>query len=1287
MRHPSERLASAAVPRERYPLVCHRRARAAGRFIHALCAGIVIASGLAASAQIPTGSIVGAIQDKRGFVVSGAQVVLTNQNTDARYVAISNNAGTYEVLHLVAGVYSIRIEKSGFRTAVVSDLKLDAGTEYSVPPIGLEIGSKTEIVEVSAGEELVQTTSAQVTTTVEKEQLDQLPLQDRNPLVVTLLQAGVSGVLQSDLTGFPPSNTAINGQRTSFTNMTLDGINIQDNYIRENAVDFTPNNFLLGQVAEVTITNQNGGPDTGLGSSQVNFITPSGTNRWHGEGFWFHRNSFFGANEWFNNHDDIPRPHFLVNQVGGNVGGPIRRNKLFIYGAYELYDNPSHAAGSGTILLPDAAQGIFRYRTDCGTSSTAPCPTGVVNGQIIQTSLFSLRCAMASYLCGTDPAIAAQIAKLHGPANDPTQGDGLNTSGYRLSRRNNSRLDNASTRFDYNASEHHSFGATFAWSRAFFDRPDADTSLDVVPNVFNRDTIKFLSTSWRWNPRSTLTNDARFGFDLAPGFFKGGVNTNRQPYVIGGTIYSNPDPTFFFQGRATNTYSWQDNASWSRGQHTINFGGLIQHVYTGTVESNGTVPTYGLGFSPSDPNQLRENDFSCSMCSGDISANDLGTANSLLATLAGNVSSVSQQFNVTSRTSGYVPKALQVGDFTLNDYSLYAGDAWRLRRNLTVTVGVRWEYPGRYNEQHGLLLEPVIAPDQTAPQTLLSNATVNFVGGSGGPQVYAKNVRNFAPQAGLAWDPWGNGKTAIRAGFSIHYVNDEAILAAQNASTLMPGLNASVTDSNLVGKTITANPPPVVAAPPFQIPYTLEDQFLQTCAAPGNAPPSLLNCNNTLTAPPNLSYMVNPHLRTPYVQDWNLSIQRDLGWGTSLTISYLGNRANQLYKGIDYNQVDFRKNGILPDFLRARSNGFLSLAAGQGFNPDYNPSVPGSQPLTTFSQLEGADVGCDPGLLACFGPATSYLQTGSVGELVNLEHEFYVNYANGQPFPWTPSQIVIPADMLTNAGYSDWNAGTVEIRRRSRHGLYLQANYAFSKVLTNGDGTSQARFDPFLDTAQPWLDKRRAAIDLTHAFKTNFLYELPVGRGHTLRPGNPALDQVVSGWNIGTIMVWQSGFPFSILSNRATLNRGARASGRSTADSTSSVSAIRQSLGVFNKNGMLYVMDPKFIGPDGRAVPADSLTCTPLIAGGFCDPAPGEDGNLGRDAFGGPSFYDWDLSVSKKTTIKESEFVEFRAEFFNVLNHPTFNLGDQDVNSPQFGVISGTATIARRIQFGLRLAF
>lgn len=1219
------------------------------------------------------GSISGVVKDEHGLVITDAGVVVINQGTEAKYQASTSSIGTYQVLHIPAGVYRVEISKTGFQTEILRDLKVDAGSEYSVPPVIMAVGTTNVTVEVSAGEELVQTTSATVNSTVEKNQIEELPLLDRNPLGVTLLQAGVSSS--------STTNTAINGQRTSFTNVTLDGINIQDNFIRANGIDFTPNQLFLGQVSEVSITNQNGTSDSGLGSSQINYTTPSGSNQWHGELFWFHRNSAVAANDWFNNHTGTPRPHFLLNQAGGNIGGPVLHDKLFVYGAYELYDTPSHAPALNTILLPGAANGTFRYHTDCGTPNTAPCPVGVSNGQLVTTNILTMGCNNAAYLCSVDPAIAAQIAQLPTTSNDSSAGDGLNTGGYRFNRQNTNRLDNSSVRLDYTMNDHNAFGSSFTYNRQFFDRPDVDNMFTIVPIVVNRDTTKFLSAFWRWSPHASFTNEARFGFNLAPADFKGGVNTSQTPYVIENQIYSSPNPTFFFQGRHTKTYTWQDNAGWIHGNHTISFGVLSQRIAIRTVGEDSTVPIWRLGFSSGDPNKLIDNNFACPTCSGDIGSNDLATANNLLATLAGNIGEVDQTFNATSHTSGFVNRAPHIENLSINNYSFYGSDAWKLRRNLTLTLGMRWEYVGRFNEKNGLILGPIVPSGQTAGQAMLSNANVNFIGGSGQP-VYAKDLDNFAPQAGIAWDPWGKGKSAFRAGFSMHYVNDEAIRAADNATSIMPGIQTSYSNTNLSGNTVSGNPP-VVPAQPFQIPYTFQNQWLQSCnLASGTTTVDFADCFGAL-GNTNFGFLVNPKLETPYVEDWNVSFQHDLGWGTSLTLGYLGNRALRLYKGVDYNQVDIINNGILPDFLRARHNGFLSEAAGQGFNPDYNPAIPGSQQLPVFNTVEGTDIGCDPALLACF--FSGLVQTGEVGELVHEEHAFFVEGANGQIFPWTPNPYILGGDVLTNAAYSNWNAGVIEIRRRSRHGLYLQANYTYSKVMTNGDGSGQTRFDPFLDNAQPRLDRRRADIDLTHIFKTNFLYELPFGRGHDLHFANAAANKVVSGWNIGTIMTWQSGPPFSILSNRGTLNRGGRSSGRNTAVSTLTATQLATQIGVHHNGSTVYSINPSFIGGDGRAVGPDQESCIPLPSGVFCNPQPGAVGNLARNSFSAPVFFDWDFSLSKRTNITESKYLEFKAEFFNLPNHATFQVTDQDVNSPTFGVVNSTGTAARRIQFGLRL--
>ena len=267
-----------------------------------ICLAMLALCSWAAMAQTSTGSITGTVVDPQSLPIEDATVTLTNLDSNTKYESKTSSTGGYQFSRIDYGRYRVEVNKTGFRAGVVSGIKLDTATEYSVVPIKLEVGAGIESVVVEAGEEVVQTTRAEVTGTVEKKQIDELPILDRNPLNLLGLQAGVAN---SGPNG--SSETTINGQRSSFSTLTLDGINIQDNFIRENALDFTPNLPFLSQTQEFTVTEQNGDVDK-TGSSSVSIVTPKGTNAWHGEGFWYYRTNAWKANDWFNAASGAPGP-------------------------------------------------------------------------------------------------------------------------------------------------------------------------------------------------------------------------------------------------------------------------------------------------------------------------------------------------------------------------------------------------------------------------------------------------------------------------------------------------------------------------------------------------------------------------------------------------------------------------------------------------------------------------------------------------------------------------------------------------------------------------------------------------------------------------------------------------------------------------------------------------------------------------------------------------------------------------------------------------------------------
>ena len=304
----------------------------------------------------------------------------------------------------------------------------------------------------------MQTGNAEISSTVSTEQVRRLPVLDRDPLSLIQTQAGV--------TFNGRANTVINGQRTSYANVTIDGINIQDNFIRDNALDYLPNMLLLDEVAEMTVSTSNTNATVGGGSAQVSFATRGGGNEFHGSGYWYNRNNYFAANGWFENRDDLKRPFLNQNQLGGAIGGPIRKDKLFFYTNYEAYRQRQKTSVDRSILTADARQGIFTYLDRSGNPQKVNLLRSI----------------------GIDPTIQGLFNSIPGPEkiNNRDSGDSTpellrNTAGYRFFQRDNRTRDNWLGRADYNLSTKHVFTGTWMWNRDNLDRSDADSSFDVGP--------------------------------------------------------------------------------------------------------------------------------------------------------------------------------------------------------------------------------------------------------------------------------------------------------------------------------------------------------------------------------------------------------------------------------------------------------------------------------------------------------------------------------------------------------------------------------------------------------------------------------------------------------------------------------------------------------------------------------------------------------------------------------------------------------------------------------------
>jgi len=1182
------------------------------------------------------GSLSGTVVDPSGAAIPGAKVQLLLAGGKSAVASTQTGpAGEFHFASLAALAYDVHVDSSGFASATVANVHVDPARDTTLPTIRLELSSTNVAVEVKEAAQSVETTNAEVTTTVTTSQVENLPVLDRQVSNLFALQAGVA----LGKTGL----TDVNGMAPSLTNVTLDGVNIQDNFIRANGLDYLPNKLTIDQISELSVNTSNANPSLGLGASQISIVTKSGTNEFHGDVYWYNRNSDLASNTWFNNQSGVAKPFLNLNQLGGSIGGPVLKDKLFFYLNYEAYRLRQQQLTINQVLTPSARQGILTYPGANGALQTF---------NVLQAQHLSI-----------DPAIQTLLGSVPSTINSNLVGDGLNTGGYAFNAAANEDRDSATGRIDYYLSQKHILAGSYIFNRDDVDRPDIGNFYTVAPPVTNANHSKFLSASWRWTPTPVFTNELRGGFNFAPGsfnvagkppssFIDNGFSTDLDPL-----IFTSPVNTFLPQGRATNTYALQDNATYTRGKHVISFGYQSQWIGITPYDNAGIVPSYALGESSNSPYG-----FAAGAVPG-ANATFTQTANDLLAALAGLVAEDYQKFNVTSRTSGFVPGAGNVRHYTYNTYSGYVNDSWKMLRQLTLTLGLRYDYYSVLHETNSLDLLPELINNNPIV-TVLSNATTTFAGGPVGPQFYKPDHHNFAPNIGFAWDVFGNGKTAVRGGYSLAYVNDDAIVTLVNNIDSTNGGLSSTAQATGLTNTVSGGLPSI-AAPTFQVPITFAQNY---AINPGNA-----------------QGMPDPNLVTPYVQQWNFGVQQELKGGFIVEGRYVGNHLVDGLRAIDYNQINIQADGFLADFIRARNNGFLSAAAGQGFNPGY--TGPGTQPLTVFPQLPF-------GGLLNVPIIDHYIQTGEAGELAAI---YIQNGLNGN-VPFFPNPYTNGANVVTNYASSSYNGLQLDVRKRTSAGAQFQFNYTLSKVLGNTAAIeNSSRFEPFLDLNNGRIERGPLPFDIRNVFHGNFYYPIPMGTGHrfTYAPLNRAMD----GWGVSSVITYQSGGDFSVLSALATLNRaGINRSGLNTVNTLLNKNQLNNDVGFFmTGNGPMFI-NPANVNAQGLGVSPPGTA--PFSGQIFFNPDPGTLGTLQRLMFNGPWDFNWDFSIRKNTKITERQSVEFRADFFNLTNHPAFTAGDEyneysaagvinafSVNQPNFGKISETWNSSRVIQFGLYYRF
>ncbi|HZS08453.1 MAG TPA: carboxypeptidase-like regulatory domain-containing protein [Blastocatellia bacterium] len=1310
---------------------------------------VMTTSGLMAFGQgSSTASLAGSVVDLTGAVVPGASVVVKSTATGLEFKATTADNGTFFVPALDPGTYSVSVTAPGFKQAMINDVKVDAGTPASVR-VGLEVGSTNETVVVQGGGEVVQTQSANIATTLSVNQISNLPLVSRDPINFVVLLPGVN-------TANINRNSTINGLPQSAIDITLDGINIQDNFNKTTDGFFARIAPRLDSVEEVTISTATPEAQGGaLGAVAIKFVTRQGTNDLHGSVYEYHRNPWLNSNYWFNNRNvapyDVrtasicdndltkpfhevydpdkckaPRDRVLFNQYGFRVGGPIYipklfngRNKAFFFVNYEESKQPSQVSRDRTILTTDAQAGIFRY------------PNGPAPVNLLQLA------ASKGQTSTVDPVIGKLLADIRSATNgtggitqltDPNlQRFSYNPSGFSINKR-------PTVRFDFNLTDKHHLETS--WS--YLDGRGGPDFLNNVephfpgfPNVGQQPADRYTgSIGLRSTLTSSLVNEARAGLSGGPsrfnplasagdfvgsvanqaGFNLGGAPGNGSTGIAAAAGIDGATATSAPQRRNPLYRTVGDTVSWTRGAHGMSFGGQYSWI-TLTFNQQTLVPSINFGVDTNDPaNAL----FTTANFPG-ASTTDLNNAKGLYAVLTGRITAINANARLVESTGKYVYLGNAFERSRQKEVGFFAQDSWRFRPNLTLNYGLRWEVQGSFyprNNSYTFVnindVWGVSGPGNLFKPGTLTGKVTPFNQFKDGDQSYNTDYGNFAPSFGFAWSPnfkntWLKriaGETAVvRGGYSIAY-SRRGIGEFRGFISTNPGItittNRDLTQGNLVPTPVSSNLPLLLRDTSRLGPPAFNDTPVYPLTG------AITNSANTF----------DPNLKVPYTQSWTFGIQRELGKDTAIEVRYVGNRFLRQWTtyNLNANENNIVENGLLNEFKLAQKNLQANIAAGKGNTFAYT-GAPGTSPLPiTLAYFAGfpasqANDSTKYTTAAASGnsnfTSSTFVNTlalnnpnicNSTGSGACQSSSYSANLDTSATFRANALKAGLPANfMLTNpdlrgganfignGGYTRYDGLQIELRRRLSKGLLVQANYQFAKAFSSQRVSFRAPRINALDTST-----------LRHAFKANWVYELPFGRGQLLF-GNAGglLDRLVGGWEFHGAARIQSGQLFDL--------------GASNAGPVSLVGMTQAELRDAWKlrfddaKKIVYILPQDIIDNTIKAFSTSATSATGYGNQGAPSGryiAPGSNANCIQVYSGqcapqnifvtGPKFTRFDLSLVKRFKFTERLNFELRGEFLNAFNNINFfnPTGNAFINpsSQTFGQVTTAYTDSSNTQ-------
>jgi hypothetical protein len=1036
---------------------------------------VALISAVASFAQ--TGSIAGTVSDSTGAVVQGAEITVRNAATNETHKAASGASGSYSISDLAVGPYEITARKDGFKLFRLPKIELTVAQTLTVDP-KLSAGATSEEVTVRADQvQEVDLETSQISNLVDQREMAALPLITRNPYQLVLLSPGTS---QTDSSN---QGISVNGARDRNNNFLLDGVDNNDTSVPGQMAGVLNANPESTEEFRVITDNFNAeyGRNTG---AIIDVVTKSGSNSLHGNVYYFGRwNGFGGARDYFNpgvGADAGPMNPYIRHQFGFSIGGPIIKNKTFFFFNDEMDRFRTTLTNQATVPTAAFLTGKFNYTyTDSVTGGQDTVPIDLTQGGANNAAGIPL-----------DPTMQKVFANFPTAAQST---NGISGSAFFPSTSAQSAY-NPTVKLDHHFTDRESLSLRYAYNHFFDPNPFHD---DILPGqigaVASKDISEGLSAQLTSTLSNNLVNNFQFGWNHVYATFylgkattnvldgPGGVDAegNGWDYLMDPfTSFASPLGGADSQARKTGTISYTDNLTWVRGNHTFKVGFDFRDV--GESGFDDFTSRRQLDFR-----SLLEFNFDPGIVSPEPANDTSTTLIDAADALYGDVieDSQSQFFNKAA-----VRQPSDNKFFKQHEFDWYGQDSWKIRPNFTLSLGLRYQLNGVPYETSGNLSNLLQDPGTYAAGQAV---TFSLVGPGSGHSLYQPDYKDIEPRFGFTWDPWRDGKTAVRGGFGIFHDR---------------------TFGNAFGN--------VRADPPFQASYTnfpvetINNAF-GSGGFPAQVPPQTPSASIPDGSFESGIVVFDPHFPNAASNNWNLDIQREFRGNNVLDVAYVGAMGVHVYGERDGNPPNPNLVAQLVAFCVASNpNNF-------GFPGDVSPTNPNGQCLS--STVSGTSL---------------YIGATPAAQLDDL------------PFNAVNNNALLQPDYQIDEFNSIYHGLQTKFTHRMSHGLQFQVAYTWSHSLDNSSDplTPAIGSHTFprnsLDLAESYGNSDN---DTRHVAVINYIWELPFGRGKGYL-SHGAVGRIMEGFEFDGIFSAQTGHPFQVRGTQDTERTGINAWGNQVGD-------------------------------------------------------------------------------------------------------------------------------------------